>query len=347
MTRHTITLRPSGNQFQCDDGETILKAGLAAGLLMPYSCRSGACNTCRGTVKQGKVDFGNVHPTYLSDDDKRAGKALLCSAKAIGDCSIEVRELDPGEAFPVRRLPCRVLHLERVAPDVMLVTIGLPPNEPAVFKAGQYVDFLLKDGTRRSYSIATAPVSEGVRQFDLHVRLVPGGRFTEHVFSTMRLRETMMLEMPLGSFYWRARSDKPMIMLASGTGFAPIKSIIDYSIVCGNTRPITLYWGGRTRACLYMAALVEKWVAEHDHIKFIPVVSDATPGCNWTGRSGFVHEAAMEDFPDMSACQVYACGAPVVVDSARRDFTVRCGLPEGEFYADSFINEADRQKAAA
>lgn len=347
MTRHTITLLPSGHQFQCDEDENILKAGLVAGLLMPYSCRSGVCNTCRGTVREGSVDFGNVHPNYLSEADKCAGKALLCSAKPLSDCAIEAREMDPAEAFPVRRLPCRVLHLEKSAPDVMLLTVGLPANEPAVFKAGQYVDFVLKDGTRRSYSIANVPISDGVRQVELHVRLVPGGRFTTHVFHAMKLRETMMLEMPLGSFYWREQSDKPMIMLASGTGFAPIKSIIEHSIERGNKRPIALYWGGRTRADLYMAALAEKWAAEHDHIKFIPVLSDATPECNWTGRTGFVHRAVMEDLPDMSGHQAYACGAPIVVDSARRDFAAQCGLPEDEFYADSFINEADRQKAAA
>ncbi|OWW19626.1 CDP-6-deoxy-delta-3,4-glucoseen reductase [Noviherbaspirillum denitrificans] len=347
MTTHTITLLPSGHQFQCSEDESILKAGLASGLFMPYSCRSGVCSTCRGTIKEGKVDFGNVHPNYLSEDDKRVGKALLCSAKPLGDCSIEVRELDPAEAFPVRKLPCRVLQLERLAPDVMLMTVGLPANEPAVFKAGQYVDFVLKDGTRRSYSIANVPVTDGVRQVELHVRLVPGGRFTEHVFNSMKLRETMQLEMPLGSFYWREQSDKPMIMLASGTGFAPIKSIIEYSIERGNKRPITLYWGGRTRACIYMAALAEKWAAEHEHITFVPVLSNATPQCNWTGRTGFVHKAVMEDFPDMSGHEVYACGAPIVVESARHDFAAQCGLPEAEFYADSFITEAERHKAAA
>ena len=347
MTSHTITLLPSGHQFQCAEDENLLKAGLAAGFFLPYSCRSGVCSTCRGTIKAGQVDYGKVHPHYLSEDDKRIGKALLCSVKPQSDCSIEIHELDPSEAFPVVRLPCRVLQLHKAAPDVMLVTVGLPANEPVVFKAGQYVDLILKDGTRRSYSIANMPVSDGVRQIELHIRLVPGGRFSTHVFDSMKLRDTLQLEMPLGSFYWREQSDKPMILLASGTGFAPIKSIIENSIARNNKRPVTLYWGGRTRADLYMASLAGQWVAEHDHIRFVPVLSDATAECNWAGRTGFVHRAVIEDFPDMSGFQVYACGAPIVIDSARRDFVAQCGLPEDEFYADAFINESDRQKTAA
>lgn len=346
MTSHTITLLPSGHQFPCGENENILKAGLAAGLFLPYSCRSGVCSTCRGTIKAGWVDYGNVHPHYLSEDDKRNGKALLCSVKPQSDCSIEIHELDPSEAFPIVRLPCRVLQLQKAATDVMLVTVGLPANEPAVFKAGQYVDLILKDGTRRSYSIANMPVSDGVRQIELHIRLVPGGRFSTHVFDAMKLRDTLQLEIPLGSFYWRDQSDKPMILLASGTGFAPIKSIIESSIARNSKRPITLYWGGRTRADIYMASLAEQWAAEQDHIQFIPVLSDATLDCNWRGRIGFVHRAVMEDFPDMSGLQVYACGAPIVIESARRDFVAQCALPEEEFYADAFINESYRQKTA-
>lgn len=344
---HTVTLLPSGHSFACAPGDSILKAGLAAGMLMPFSCRSGVCNTCRGTIVAGAVDFGNVHPNYLSEEDKQRGKVLLCSAHALGDCSIEVAEIDPHQALPVARLPCRLLHLERLAPDVMKLVLGLPANEPMQFKAGQYVDFLLKDGTRRSYSIANVPQAEGVRQVELHIRHVVGGKFGDHVFRTMKLRDTFMIEMPLGAFYWREDSSKPMVMLASGTGFAPIKAIIEHSLARGSTRPITLYWGGRTRADLYLAALAEQWAADHPHIRFIPVLSDATAACGWTGRTGWVHQAVLEDHPDLSGHQVYACGAPVVVDAARRDFCAHSALPGNEFYADSFVTEADRQRAAA
>jgi CDP-4-dehydro-6-deoxyglucose reductase, E3 len=345
-TMHTITLMPSGHSFQCGPDETILAAGLKSGIFMPYSCRSGICNTCSGNVLAGSIDFGNVHPSYLPEADKLLGRALLCSAHALSDCTIEVREIDPNEMLQSRRLPCRVLGMERLAPDVMKLQLGLPANEPMLFRAGQYVDFLLSDGSRRSYSIANVPDVEGVRQIELHIRHVPGGEFTDRVFNKMKPRETLNMEAPLGSFYWREQSEKPMIMLASGTGFAPIKSIIEQSIAKGNKRPITLYWGGRTRADLYHSALAETWALDHPQIRFIPVLSDPTVACGWEGRTGFVHAAVMEDFSNMAAHQVYACGAPIVVDSARRDFSSRCGLPQNEFFADAFVTEADRHRAA-
>jgi CDP-4-dehydro-6-deoxyglucose reductase len=215
-------------------------------------------------------------------------------------------------------------------------------NEPMLYRAGQYVEFILKDGKRRAYSIANAPHNEGVRQLELHLRLTPGGAFTEHVFGAMKPRDIHRIEMPLGTFFLREESDKPMVMLASGTGFAPIKAIIEYTLQKGLTRPITLYWGGRRREDLYMQALAEQWAGQHPHIRFVPVLSDATPECAWSGRTGFVHRAVMEDFPDLSGHQVYACGAPVVVESALRDFRNSCGLPEEEFFADSFLTEADK-----
>jgi len=338
----TVTLQPSGRNFLCAADTNILRAGLDAGLFLPYSCRSGVCRTCRGTVLEGKVDFGNVHATYLPESDRAQGLALLCSAKPLSDLVIQAREMDMSSAIRAKFMPCRIFAMQRVAPDVMLITLSLPMNEPMLYRAGQYVEFVLKDGRRRAYSIANAPHNEGVRQLELHLRLTPGGAFTEHVFGAMKLREIHRIEMPLGTFFLREESAKPMVMLASGTGFAPIKAIIEYTLQKGMTRPITLYWGGRRRADLYMQALAEQWAAQHPHIRFVPVLSDATPECAWNGRTGFVHRAVMGDFPDLSGHQVYACGAPVVVESALRDFRNSCGLPEEEFFADSFLTEADK-----
>ena len=339
---YTITLHPSGHTYPCSADTPILKAGLDTGLFMPYSCRSGVCRTCRGRVVSGEVDYGGVHPNYLSDEDKAEGLALLCCAKPLGDLVVEVNELDPQDAIKSKFMPCRVLKMEPVSDDVMIVTLGLPMNEPTLFRAGQYLDILRPDGTRRSYSIANVPSNDGVRQVELHIRRMPGGKFTEHVFTAMKLREIHRIEMPLGSFFLREDSDAPIVMLASGTGFAPIKSLLEQTLQRGTRRPITLYWGGRTRADLYMASLAESWAATHDHITFIPVLSNATDACAWTGRTGFVHQAVMEDFPDMSGVQVYACGAPIMVESARHDFTTACRLPEDAFFADAFLSEADR-----
>jgi CDP-4-dehydro-6-deoxyglucose reductase len=339
MSYH-VTLKPSGPRFEVKEGQNVLQAGLDAGFMMPYSCRTGVCRTCRGTLREGSVDYGAVHPTYLPDSDKAKGYALLCQAKPLSDLVVEVRELEGMAGIRPRLIPCRIEKLEKPAPDVAIMGLRLPMNENFRFVAGQYIDILLKDQKRRSYSIAVPPKPEGVTYLELHVRHTPGGLFTDHVFSKAKVRDILRFEGPLGTFYVREDSAKPIIMLASGTGFAPIKAMIESVLDRGFKRPTTLYWGCRAKRDLYMLDLPKTW--ERENFRFVPVLSDPTPECAWTGRTGFVHRAVMHDFPDMSDVQVYACGAPVMVDAARADFASQCGLPPEEFFADSFLTEADR-----
>ena len=253
-------------------------------------------------------------------------------------------EVGAVKDLAVKILPCRIHTVSQPADDVKVLSLKLPQNERLQFLAGQYIEFLLKEGRRRSYSMANAPHDDEFVQ--VHIRHMPGGHFTDHVFSKLKERDILRFEGPLGSFFLREESDKPIVMLASGTGFAPIKAIIEHMAHKGIARPTTLYWGGRRPKDIYMMALCEEWAAKLPHFNFVPVVSDALPEDGWTGRTGFVHRAVVEDFADLSAHQVYACGAPIVVDSARKDFTTQCKLPEDEFYADSFTTEADLAKAA-
>jgi CDP-4-dehydro-6-deoxyglucose reductase, E3 len=340
-----VTLQPSGHTFEVPADKNILQAGLDAGYAMPYSCRTGTCRTCRGTIREGRVDYGFVHPNYLPDSDKAKGYALLCSATPLTDCVIEVKELEGLAGIKPRLSPCRITKIDRRAPDVAVLSLRLPSNENMLFLAGQYLDFLLKDGKRRSYSIATRPTPEGVILLELHVRHTPGGAFTDYVFNTMKEKEILRFEGPLGTFYLREDSDKPIVMVASGTGFAPIKAMCESMLAKGMKRKVTLYWGCRTKRDLYMLEVPSAW--SDPNFKFVPVLSDPTPECAWTGRKGFVHRAVMEDFPDLSGHQVYACGAPVMVDAARADFSAKCKLPADEFFADSFLTEADKHPAAA
>lgn len=335
---HSVTIQPSGQQFQVEDGEAVLAAALRQGLVLPYGCKNGACGTCKGKIVSGTVDYGVVQPKALPDEDKARGKALFCQAKPLSDLVIEARTLGAVKGIEVKTLPCRVQKLERLADDVMALHLKLPANEKLVFLPGQYLEFLLKDGSRRSFSMANAPHDAELLQ--LHVRHVAGGSFTDHVFGKMKERDILRFEGPLGTFFLREDSTKPIVFVASGTGFAPIKSIIEAAVQKGVARPMTLYWGGRRPKDLYMNALAEGWAAQ-GLLKYVPVVSEALPEDHWGGRSGFVHRAVMEDLPDLSGYQVYACGVPVMVDAARRDFTAGCRLPEDEFYADSFTTQAD------
>jgi len=335
---HNVTLQPSGHQFSVEAGESILTAALRHGFVLPYGCRNGACGSCKGRIVSGTVDYGVYQPKALTQEEKAGGKALFCQAKPLTDMVIEARTVSAVKGIEVKTLPCRVQKLERVAEDVMVLYLKLPANERLAFLAGQYLDFLLKDGSRRSFSMACPPHDAELLQ--LHLRHVAGGAFTDHVFTKMKERDILRFEGPLGTFFLREDSVKPVVFVASGTGFAPIKAIIEEAQHKGTARPMTLYWGGRRPRDLYLNALAEDWAAR-GLLKYVPVISEAQPEDAWNGRTGFVHRAVMEDFPDLSGHQVYACGVPVMVDAARRDFTAACGLPEEEFYADSFTTQAD------
>ncbi|HVB47808.1 MAG TPA: CDP-6-deoxy-delta-3,4-glucoseen reductase [Burkholderiales bacterium] len=342
---HTVTIQPSGQQFQVEEGESVLTAALRAGFVLPYGCKNGACGSCKGKIVSGTLDYGIYQHKALTDEERAQGKALFCQAKPLSDLVIEARTIGAAKGILIKTLPCRVQTMERVADDVIVLTLKLPANEQLKFLAGQFLEFLLRDGARRSYSMANPPHDAELLQ--VHIRYMPGGKFTEHVFGKMKERDILRFEGPLGTFFLREESGKPIVFVASGTGFAPIKSIIEHALHAGVARPMTLYWGGRRPQDLYLNALAEKWAAEHAGLKYVPVLSDALPEDHWQGRTGFVHRAVMEDYPDLSGYQVYACGAPVMVEAAHRDFVALCKLAEEDFLADSFTTQADLAGASA
>jgi CDP-4-dehydro-6-deoxyglucose reductase len=275
------------------------------------------------------------------------GAALLCCAMPQSNCAFTTRVAKADADYPLKKLPTRVASITDAADDVKIIQLQLPAAEKLAFKAGQYLEFILRDGSRRAYSIGNAPHSLAhANQLELHVRHLKGGLFTDALFAvegsklaTIKEKDILRIEVPQGTFYLREDTQKPLIMLASGTGFAPIKAIVEHMIESGNTRPISLYWGGRGIKDLYMHALAQSWALNHPQIQYIPVLSDHTEG--WAGRTGFVHAAVMADNPDMSQYEVYGCGAPIVIASAQRDFVGKCHLPADAFFADSFTSAAD------
>ena len=341
-----ITLKPSERSFQADRDEPLLNAAIREGIGLPYGCKDGACGSCKSRLLSGRVIHGAHQDKALSAAEEAAGLILTCCAAPQTDCVVEARGVSAEGEFPVLKMPGRVLSIRRPAADVAIVRVQLPANQSFQYRAGQYVDFLLRDGARRSYSMANAPSQPGTPPaIELHIRHLPGGLFTDHVFATMKEKDIVRMEGPFGSFYLREDSGKPLVLLASGTGLAPIKALVERMRDAGIQRPAVLYWGCRSRADLYLDDWVRATVAGLPWLRYVPVLSEPRADDGWTGRTGLVHQAVMADWPDLSGHQVYACGVPVMVAAAQRDFTQQCGLPDDEFHADSFLSEADKHPA--
>ena len=361
MSPYKIQVRPSGREFTGAAGQSVLAAALAAGLVLPYGCKDGVCGSCKGRVLAGRVEHGPHAAAALSADEEAAGLALFCCAQPRTDLLIEARVAGSGDGIVPRRMPARIEHIARPAPDVAILTLQLPAGGDLAFRAGQYVDFLLAGGVRRSYSIASAPGAGGTLEF--HIRHLPGGLFTDALFgrdaAPVQERSILRIEAPLGDFYLREDDPLPVVLLAGGTGFAPIKAIAETIFRKGlnrddaatgrRGRPVVLYWGARRRADLYLDALPRQWQREQPNFRYVPVLSEAQgePADAWRGRTGLVHRAVLQDLPDLCAHQVYACGAPAMVQAAQRDFIAHARLPVENFFADAFLSQADLAAAPA
>lgn len=332
---HRLTMHPGAHAVPARAGETLLEAGLRAGLALPYDCRSGGCGLCVCTVLNGRVDQGPYQEAALTEAMRARGQALMCCATALEDVELEVdvASIAAGGAGAVQHETAVVERMELLAPDVMRLWLALPSGRRIDYQAGQYLNVILADGSRRAYSFAAAPGADDL--IELHVRRMPGGRFTSQVFEQMRVGDPIEFEGPLGRFTLQ-ESERPILFIAGATGFAPIKSIVEDAFRRGVRRPMWLYWGVRTREDLYMAELAERWASDHPNFHFVPVLSDVPPDDPWTGRRGLVHEAMLADFPDMQGYELYACGSVQMIEAAVPSFMAQ-GLDESFCYSDAFV----------
>ena len=338
---YQITLRPSGHQFRVEENESILDAGLRHGIAMPYGCRGGICGACAATVLKGQVHypFGEAHG--LAPYDEERGKAFLCMAAPLSDLELDLPRVGREEEIEVKTLPVRVERMRKLADDVMELTLKLPASARLRFLAGQYIDILLKDGKRRGFSLANAPFNDQL--LELHIRHVPGGQFTSYVFNEMKEKALLRIEGPLGSFHLRD-SKRPVILMGGGTGFAPLKGMLEQLMEQGLTQPVVLYWGVRAQKDLYMDSVVRSWVSRHPQLSYIPVLSAPTADDQWQGRTGYVHAAVAADYPDLSGYDVYMSGPPPMIQAAKAAFVAQ-GLPEEQLFFDSFEYSPDTLKA--
>ena len=330
-----VHIESNERNFTVAAGESIIDAAVRQGVMLPYGCRNGVCGACKGRVVAGQVDYGTCSVYALSEQEKAAGFALFCQAKPLTDIVIEPRSVDiAAQETVVKRLPCRVEKKERLAPDVMRLYLKLPNTERLHYVAGQYINIILRDGRRRSFSIANAPPSQqGL--IELHIAEVAGGEFTGHVFNDMKEKDILRIEGPLGDFTLRKDSTRPIIFMAAGTGFAPIKAIIETALAQGIRRPVYLYWGATARAGLYLDSMVRGWISEVENLEYVPVLSRPAPEDHWGGKQGYVQDTVVADFPDLRSFEIYASGVPAMINAARQ-MCLTHGVPLEYFYFDAF-----------
>ncbi len=327
---YTVTLQASGKQFEIADGETVLEAAQRSGLALPYSCLAGVCGSCKATLISGSFRYGGNPPTALSGAEQARGKILLCQAVACSDLVIAAREVASVADIPRRQLDLRVLEKSRVAEDVVQLMLE-PEGGPLRRLPGQYLDVLLPGGKRRAFSIANAPHTGTA--LELHVRHVAGGGFTSFVFEKLEVGMTLHGEGPLGTFVPREDSERPIIFVAGGTGFAPVKALIEHFLEIGTRREMTLVWGARSKAELYYPQLPQRWANGTPPVRFLPVISDPERSAGLP--VGLAHEAVLAEHPDLTDFDIYMSGPPALIDAGRHAF-VDAGLPEDRLYYDSF-----------
>jgi NAD(P)H-flavin reductase/ferredoxin len=333
---YTIQIQEQDIAFACDAEKSVLDGALAAGYEIPYSCRNGVCGSCRGKLVSGEVTGGQG--AGLSEEEQAKGQVLLCQARACSDLTIAVREVRKIDRSAIRTVTAKVYRMTRAAPDVTILQLRFPAGAKARFKAGQYLSLKLDDGTERNFSMANAPhQNDGA---ELHIRHIPGGKFSQYLAGGLAEGDQIDVSIPYGDFYVREEHDKPILLLASGTGFAPIKSIVEDAIKRKLTRSMVLYWGARRAEDLYRLELARKWEAQLPWFRFVPVLSEAGPGDGWQGRTGFVHQAVMDDIASLDGYQVYACGAPAMINAARQAFVHERQLDRDAFYCDAFVPAA-------
>jgi CDP-4-dehydro-6-deoxyglucose reductase len=334
MSHARITLLPAGTIIEASHDETLLDAALRVGLNLPHSCKGGHCASCRARVIEGEIRYPGALPLGLTAQEHACGYALLCQAHAASaQLTIEIHEIRAPIDVQVKSMPCRIERLERLAPDVMAVFLRLPAAEEFVYLAGQYVDILLSQLRRRSFSIANAPGAS--KLLELHVKRVAGGEFTEQVFEHLKPGALLRMEGPLGQFWFRTESPRPALLIGGGTGYAPLRAMLQSLLDAGDQRPLHLYWGVRNRADLYEHEQLIEWTRRHPTLRYTPVLSEPSPEDRWSGRTDFVHRAALEDHRELASFDVYAAGPPALVESVRHEFPEH-GLPSDQLFFDSF-----------
>ncbi len=322
-----IQIQANQQQFTANANETILEAALRQNIALPYGCRDGYCRHCKGKIIHGSIKYPKGQPIGLDSDNQAQGYDLFCQAVPQSDLVLDI-EILPN--FEVKTTPCKIAKFEQLAHDVMRLYLKLPNTQRLQFLAGQYIYFILKDGHKRAFSLANAPYND--EYLELHIRHVAGGKFTDYVFNQLNPKAILRIQGPYGSFYLRENNHQPIILMAGGTGFAPIKAILEHIFYLGLTQAIYLYWGVRSLQDLYLQDLPIQWQQQYQNFKFIPVLSEPKNDDNWQGKTAWVHQAVLADHPNLSNYHIYMGGPPIMISTAKPAFIAHQALEQHIFY---------------
>lgn len=338
-----VTIHPSGHIFEVDPGEPVLEAATRQNIELPYGCRGGACGSCAGYIVKGEVYYDD-EPIALDDEMKANNQALFCIAKTAQDLEISIEEISQGQLFEVQQYGCHVSSKNKLCHDVIALKITLDNDQRLQYHAGQYIEFILRDGKRRAFSIANAPHKDEL--LELHIRHVDGGLFTDFLFESMPENESLQLQGPLGQFYLREDRQRPIIMVGGGTGFGPLKAMIEHIEHVGFEQPVHLFMGVRALRDLYMHDMTQQWISKNSNLTFIPVLSEPSQEDCWQGETGFVHESVAKHFPDMKDFDIYMSGPPPMINAAV-DLFIKQGASRDNMFSDAFEYSADAIQAIA
>jgi CDP-4-dehydro-6-deoxyglucose reductase len=322
----------NGREFSATAVESLVDAALSAGITIPHSCKTGRCSTCKCKVLQG-VATALQTETGLTDAEKAEGWILSCVRSAQTDLTLEVEDLGDVVLPPSKTLPCRISSIDRLATDVVRVLLRLPPTTDFRSIPGQYIDVIGPAGVRRSYSLANANTAD--KTMELHIRAVDGGVMSDYWFKQAKANDLLRFNGPLGTFFLRGLDQLHLVFLATGTGIAPVKAMLESLVnIVPEQAPqsVSVFWGGRTAEDLYFDP--QAILAGH---RFVPVLSRAAAG--WAGVSGYVQNALLATQPDLARTAVYACGSDAMIRSAKASL-LAAGLPNKRFFADAFVPSA-------
>lgn len=335
-----VTLNPFGIEFACGEEETILAAALRQGIGLRYGCKHGGCGTCKAQIADGEVDVEDASGFALMAFERDAGMALLCTAYPLEDVVIDLENYEEAElsaARPIREFECRIKSIEAKSSDIWRIDLQVD-DPPFEFDAGQFVEVNVAGSEAwRAYSMANVP--SATDQVELLIKYIPDGQFSTYMSDSLGVGDAIRLRGPFGQF---KLSDgfSPIVMVAGGSGMAPILSMLRSLAAQGSEREVVFYYGARKKSDLICESEINAAAAGLRSFTFVPALSEAGPDCAWEGETGLVTAVLERRSQNLRGCEAYLCGPPPMIDAAI-EVLKGAGMFSSRIRYDKFVSTAE------